>query len=72
MPTAAAAAARGLLLALLLAAACGAAGQQATQFLPQDVPSVARNVTARLVFRQLGLMEFVVDPFVDRIVLQSA
>lgn len=43
--------------------------QQATQFLPDDVPQVAQNVTERLSYRQAGFQRFWQDPHVQKMFL---
>ncbi|WIA11806.1 hypothetical protein OEZ85_011898 [Tetradesmus obliquus] len=46
-------------------------GQQAVQFLPDDVPALASNITQRLIFRASGLRQFWDDPHVRTARLQS-
>jgi hypothetical protein len=43
--------------------------QQATQFLPDNVPQVAQNVTERLSYRQAGFQRFWQDPHVQKMFL---
>uniref|UniRef100_A0A383VHP9 Protein kinase domain-containing protein n=1 Tax=Tetradesmus obliquus TaxID=3088 RepID=A0A383VHP9_TETOB len=46
-------------------------GQQAVQFLPDDVPALASNITQRLIFRASGLSQSWDDPHVRTARLQS-